>query len=119
MRGKLRPALMMVVLLTAAPLATGLATAQAAPLVSAHAVPAAGVTAARHHDGDQDQDGNGDQDGSGGGQGGFGDQNGPRDEGDWWFVHHCVQQHEWWQQRCRRDGPDMWHRGDPRPNGNW
>ncbi|MGW3545249.1 hypothetical protein [Nocardia niigatensis] len=122
MRGRLRPALLTVALLTA-PLTTGLATAAA--------VPSTGVIAAHHHDGgDQDQDGNGGQDASGGGrdggggqggfgggQGGFGDQNGRRDQGDWWFVHHCAQLHEWWQPRCQRDGGDMWHRGGP--NGGW
>ncbi|APA97325.1 hypothetical protein NS506_03272 [Nocardia seriolae] len=95
----------MVVALLTVPLATGLVTAQAAPPASG----AAGVTASRGSDGDQDRNGSGDQ---GGGSGSSA-------QGDWWFLHHCRQQHEWWQSRCGRDGGDMWHRGAPPPLGSW
>ncbi|MVU82234.1 hypothetical protein GPX89_33985 [Nocardia sp. ET3-3] len=116
---RLRPALMAAALLMA-PLATGTAVAQAAPPTGP-----AGITATGHREGGQDgsgdQGGPGDQGGQGGpgGQNGQGGQGGFGGQGDFWFDHHCRQLHEWWQPRCRRDGGDMWHRGEPPSIGSW
>ncbi|MGW4243844.1 hypothetical protein [Nocardia sp. NPDC004722] len=129
---RLGPALIAAALITV-PLATGVTTAQAASPMA--------IALADHHGGYQGQDPGSDQGqqpgqdqgqwpGQGQGQNQWpgqgqsewpgqgqsewpGQRQQPQDTGDWWFIHHCRELHEWWQARCQRDGGDMWHRGDP------